>query len=85
MRILILDNYDSFTYNLAHLVEKVSDCKPDVHLNNRIGIDEINQYTKIILSPGPGLPCEAGILCELIEKYAEKKTSSAFAWGTRQL
>lgn len=73
VKLLILDNYDSFTYNLAHLLEKVCDVKPEVFLNNQIDINEINKYDKIILSPGPGLPREAGILCEVIEKYAVKK------------
>jgi anthranilate synthase component II len=73
VRILILDNYDSFTYNLAHLVEKVSDIKPEVHLNDQIEIQEVNTFDKIILSPGPGLPKNSGILCDVIQKYAEKK------------
>lgn len=66
MKILLLDNYDSFTYNLYHLCEKVSEHKIDVIRNDKISIAEALQYDKIIISPGPGLPKEAGILLDLI-------------------
>ena len=72
MKILILDNYDSFTYNLVHMVEKITDIYPDVYRNDEIGIDEIGVYDLIILSPGPGIPNEAGILKEVIARYAGK-------------
>ena len=72
MKILILDNYDSFTYNLVHMVEKITDIYPDVYRNDEIGIDEIGVYDLIILSPGPGIPSEAGILKEVIARYAGK-------------
>ena len=73
-RILVFDNYDSFTYNLVHLVEKISDARVDVFRNDRISLEEINAYDKIILSPGPGIPEEAGLLLPLIKKYAPTKS-----------
>ncbi len=74
MKILVFDNYDSFTYNLVHLVEKITAEKVDVYRNDQIGLDEVDQYDKIILSPGPGLPVEAGLLLPLIKKYAASKS-----------
>ncbi|CAL2083209.1 Aminodeoxychorismate/anthranilate synthase component 2 [Tenacibaculum sp. 190524A02b] len=72
MKILILDNYDSFTYNLVHMVEKITDKFPDVYRNDEISIEEVGVYDLIILSPGPGIPDEAGILKEVIKTYAGK-------------
>lgn len=73
MKILILDNYDSFTYNLAHLVEKVSDIPFEVIKNDKISIADIAHFSKILLSPGPGLPKDAGIMPELIKHYHASK------------
>ncbi|MBS1730664.1 MAG: aminodeoxychorismate/anthranilate synthase component II [Bacteroidetes bacterium] len=73
-RVLIFDNYDSFTYNLVHLVEKILHTKIDVALNDQITLKEIDQYDKIILSPGPGIPSEAGLLLPLIKKYFTSKS-----------
>lgn len=73
MKILVFDNYDSFTYNLVHLVEKVCDHEIVVHRNDQITLAEIVKYDKILLSPGPGIPEEAGILLEVIKEYAGKK------------
>jgi len=73
MKILILDNYDSFTYNLAHMVEDITGEYPTVYRNDEISIDAINEYDLIILSPGPGIPDEAGILKEVIKTYAATK------------
>ena len=70
MKILILDNYDSFTYNLVHMVEKITGNFPSVFRNNEISIEEVNYYDMIMLSPGPGIPDEAGILKEVIKTYA---------------
>jgi anthranilate synthase component 2 len=72
-KILIIDNYDSFTYNLAHQVHKITDNFPAVFRNDEISISAIEDYDLIILSPGPGLPSEAGILKKVIDSYAEKK------------
>ena len=72
MKILILDNYDSFTYNLVHMVEKITNKYPDVFRNDEISIEEVGAYDLIILSPGPGIPDEAGILKEVIKTYAGK-------------
>ncbi|RXP46616.1 aminodeoxychorismate/anthranilate synthase component II [Lutibacter sp. HS1-25] len=73
MKILILDNYDSFTYNLVHMVEDITGVYPAVFRNDEITIEGINAYDLIILSPGPGIPDEAGILKETIKTYAGKK------------
>jgi anthranilate synthase component 2 len=73
LKLLILDNYDSFTYNLVHLVEKVSDISLDVYRNDKISIDKVAAYDKILLSPGPGLPKDAGIMPGLLKKYASSK------------
>lgn len=72
MSILVIDNYDSFTYNLVHLVEKLTHEKVVVVLNDQIEIDEVAGYSKIILSPGPGIPDEAGNQPQLIKTYAGK-------------
>jgi len=74
MKILVFDNYDSFTYNLVHLVEKITHQKVEVHRNDQIKLEQVKQYDKIILSPGPGIPCEAGLLLPLIKEYASTKS-----------
>lgn len=71
--ILLLDNFDSFTYNLVHYIESISDFTVDVFRNNEISIEKVNDYEIIILSPGPGLPKDAGILKQVIERYASSK------------
>lgn len=73
MKILVFDNYDSFTYNLVHIIRELG-FTPDVFRNDEIALEEINQYDKILLSPGPGIPDEAGILKPLIQQYADKKS-----------
>lgn len=73
MKILVFDNYDSFTYNLVHLVEKIIHEKVEVHRNDQIPLEKIKDYDKIILSPGPGIPVEAGLLLPLIKEYASSK------------
>lgn len=73
MNILILDNYDSFTYNLVHMVEKIIGVFPAVFRNDEISIADVGTYDLIMLSPGPGIPDEAGILKEVIKTYAGKK------------
>ena len=76
MRILILDNYDSFTYNLYHIVEDLlgEEDTLEVFRNDKISLGDVGTYDKIIISPGPGLPGEAGNTCELIRHYAHKKS-----------
>ena len=74
MKILVFDNYDSFTYNLVHLVEKIIHKKVDVYRNDQIALEKIKEYDKIILSPGPGIPSEAGLLLPLIKEYAATKS-----------
>ncbi len=74
MKILVFDNYDSFTYNLVHLVGKITNKKVDVFRNDQIPLEKINEYDKIILSPGPGIPSEAGLLLPLIREYAASKS-----------
>lgn len=74
MKILVFDNYDSFTYNLVHLVEKIMHQKVDVFRNDKIALENVKAYDKIILSPGPGVPEEAGLLLPLIKEYASSKS-----------
>jgi anthranilate synthase component 2 len=73
MKILILDNYDSFTYNLVHMVEKITGIFPTVFRNDEISIADVGNYDIIMLSPGPGIPDEAGILKAVVKEYAGKK------------
>jgi anthranilate synthase component 2 len=72
-RILVFDNYDSFTYNLVHLVENITGYRTEVHRNDRISLDEVESFDRIILSPGPGIPGEAGLLLPLIRRFAPTK------------
>ena len=72
MKIVIIDNYDSFTYNLAHLVKELG-VNVEVLRNDRFKLEELEKYDKIILSPGPGIPEEAGLLLDVIHTYKGKK------------
>lgn len=72
MKIVIIDNYDSFTYNLAHLVKELG-AEVDVLRNDRFALTDLEMYDKIILSPGPGIPEEAGLLLDVIRTYAGRK------------
>src|SRR5690349_6960311 len=74
MKILVFDNYDSFTYNLVHLVEKITHRKVEVFRNDQLPLEKVKDYDKIILSPGPGIPSEAGLLLPLIKEYASSKS-----------
>ncbi len=74
MKLLVFDNYDSFTYNLVHLVEKILHQRVDVVRNDQIALEDIAVYDRIILSPGPGIPEEAGLLLPLIRRYAAEKS-----------
>jgi anthranilate synthase component 2 len=73
MKILVFDNYDSFTYNLVHAVRKLGYTDIEVHRNDQIALADIARFDKIILSPGPGVPSESGILLEVIRTYAPTK------------
>ena len=70
MNILVIDNYDSFTFNLVHYLEEM-DCTVTVKRNDQFAMDEVAQYDKVVLSPGPGIPEEAGLLKAVIERYAQ--------------
>jgi anthranilate synthase component 2 len=74
MKILLFDNYDSFTYNLVHLVKELGYKDVEVYRNNRITWDEVEKFDKIILSPGPGIPAEAGLLLPVIKRFAPTKS-----------
>lgn len=74
MKILILDNYDSFTYNLVHLVKELGHNDVDVIRNDQLTLGDVKIYDKIILSPGPGIPSEAGMLIPIIKEYASSKS-----------
>jgi anthranilate synthase component 2 len=74
VKILVFDNYDSFTYNLVHLVERILHEQVDVQRNDKIPLEKVKEYDKIILSPGPGIPEEAGLLLPLIKEYASSKS-----------
>ncbi|TRX72326.1 aminodeoxychorismate/anthranilate synthase component II [Carboxylicivirga sp. M1479] len=85
MKILVLDNYDSFTYNLVHYVEEIINEKVDVFRNDEISIADVANYDKILLSPGPGIPEEAGILKELIASYASSKSILGVCLGCQAI
>lgn len=74
MNILVIDNFDSFTYNLVHYIEKAAGVRPTVWRNNSHVIDEVAAFDKICISPGPGLPSQAGITKEVIRQYASEKS-----------
>ncbi|RYY89956.1 MAG: aminodeoxychorismate/anthranilate synthase component II [Chitinophagaceae bacterium] len=74
MKILVFDNYDSFTYNLVHLVRTLTDAPLEVHRNDAIPLEKVAEFDKIILSPGPGIPSEAGMLLPLVKEYAATKS-----------
>ncbi len=72
MKIVIIDNYDSFTYNLSHLIKSLG-AEVDVVRNDQFRLNELEPYSKIVLSPGPGIPSEAGLLLNVIREYAGRK------------
>lgn len=74
MKILVLDNYDSFTYNLVYIVRELGyGAEMDVFRNDKIKVEDVAAYDKILLSPGPGVPADAGIMPELLKQYAKEK------------
>ncbi len=72
--IVVIDNYDSFTYNLVHAIKKISGLPVDVFRNDEIALEDLEKYDKIVLSPGPGIPVEAGLLLDIIRKYGPTKS-----------
>jgi len=83
-RILIIDNYDSFTYNLVHLVNELGlEC--EVWRNDQFAIEDVEAFDKIILSPGPGIPSEAGLLLDVIAKYAPTKSIFGVCLGQQAI
>jgi len=83
-KILVIDNYDSFVYNLVHYLEEL-DCKVVVKRNDQLHIDDVEEYDKILLSPGPGIPEEAGLLKPIIEKYAATKSILGVCLGMQAI
>ena len=81
MKIVVIDNYDSFTYNLVHAIKKISGLPVDVFRNDEIALDNLEQYDKIVLSPGPGIPEEAGLLLEIIRRFAPTKSMLGVCLG----
>jgi anthranilate synthase component 2 len=83
-KVLVIDNYDSFTYNLVHYLEDL-DCEVTVKRNDKLTIDEIENFDKIVLSPGPGIPDEAGLLKEIIATYASTKSILGVCLGQQAI
>ncbi|SRR5690606_3829531 len=83
-KVLLLDNYDSFTYNLFHYLESLG-AKTDVFRNDEIELEDVKDYDKIVLSPGPGIPDEAGILKSLIKEYAPTKSILGICLGQQAI
>lgn len=84
MKVLVIDNYDSFTYNLVHIIRKLG-IEPTIARNDKINIAEVATFDKIFLSPGPGLPDEAGILKEIIKTYASTKAIFGICLGQQAI
>ena len=83
MKILLLDNYDSFTYNLLHVVKELGATDVEVVRNDQIELDEVDRFDKIILSPGPGIPEEAGLLLPIISlRSTSGKPQRSISWCT---
>ena len=83
-KILVIDNYDSFTYNLVHYLEDL-DCDVTVKRNDQLSLDEVADYDKILLSPGPGIPDEAGLLKDIIKQYAPTKSILGVCLGQQAI
>src|SRR6478736_7269776 len=83
-KVLVIDNYDSFTYNLVHYLEAL-DCEVTVYRNDEFELEEVEHFDKILLSPGPGLPDEAGLLKPLIQKYASTKSILGVCLGQQAI
>ncbi|WP_304065467.1 anthranilate synthase component II [Pedobacter glucosidilyticus] len=84
MKILVIDNYDSFTYNLVHLLHELGH-DATVWRNDKFKLEDVEQFDKILLSPGPGIPSEAGLLLEVIKNYAAKKSIMGVCLGQQAI
>ena len=84
-KILVFDNYDSFTYNLVHAIYSLGYQDLEVHRNDKITLDEIERFDKIVLSPGPGIPEEAGLLLPVIRRYAASKSILGVCLGQQAI
>jgi len=84
-KIIIIDNYDSFTFNLVHQVENITGIMPDVFRNDEISLEDLEKYDMLLLSPGPGIPDEAGLLKEIIKTYAVKKPMFGVCLGLQAI
>ena len=80
-KILVIDNYDSFTYNLVNYIERLTGKCPSVFRNDEISLEEVDEYEKILLSPGPGVPVDAGICIDLIKRYSPTKSILGICLG----
>lgn len=85
MKILVIDNYDSFTYNLVQYIERIAGTEVTVARNDKITLDEVAAYDKIVISPGPGIPDEAGITKSLIKKYGPEKSILGVCLGQQAI
>jgi anthranilate synthase component 2 len=86
MKILVFDNYDSFTYNLVQLIREIAtDAKVEVFRNDEIPLEDVKAYDKILLSPGPGIPSESGLLLPLIKEYAATKSIFGVCLGQQAI
>lgn len=83
-KILVIDNYDSFTYNLVHYLQDL-DCDVTVKRNDKLTLDEVNNFEKILLSPGPGVPDEAGLLKPIIKQYGSSKSILGICLGQQAI
>lgn len=83
-KVLVIDNYDSFTYNLVHYLEDLG-CEVTVKRNDQLSLDEVEPFEKIVLSPGPGIPDEAGLLKDIIKKYAPTKSILGVCLGQQAI
>jgi anthranilate synthase component 2 len=84
MKVLVIDNYDSFTYNLVHYLEDLN-CKVTVVRNDKLTLEDVQPFDKIVLSPGPGIPDEAGLLKPIIKKYAASKSILGVCLGQQAI
>ncbi len=84
MKVLVIDNYDSFTYNLVHYLEDLG-CEVTVKRNDQLTLDEVDAFEKIVLSPGPGIPDEAGLLKAIIKTYAPTKSILGVCLGQQAI